>query len=335
MSGVLYFVDTREKAGLPRAIAVCHLKSIDLGTLCAYCRSWEKFADWCNSKSIGDGYININCICEFLKYLFDLKASYSALNVARSALSFFLDHKLKIGSDSHVQKLFKYFWKQRPSLPRYLVNWDVGKLLTLLKSWHPIQSLTLEQLTLKTVALVALTSSDRAQTLESIDIEHSHDSEEAIMFPIYSLLKGSKRNRPVRVVKCIKWEDPSLNVADYVVGYLNRTLKFRLRAVKKGLPKPRILFLSYYTGRPIRRATISKYLIKAMHLAGIDTDCFKAHSYRGIGPSIMNRKGCSPSKIMEQGDWRQAQTFNRFYNKEAENSPVDRLILEVTGKRRY
>ena len=118
-------------------------------------------------------------------------------------------------------------------MPRYLVSWDVGKLLTLLKSWHPIQSLTLEQLTLKTVALVALTSSDRAQTLESIDIEHSHDSEEAIMFPIYTLLKVSRRNHPVRIVKCVKWEDPSLNVADYVVGYLNRTLKGMLKGMLK------------------------------------------------------------------------------------------------------
>ena len=223
MSGVLYFILSREKAGLPRSIAVCHLKSIDLGTLCAYCRSWGKFADWCNKKSISDSLININIICQFLKYLFDLNSSYSALNVARSALSFFLDHKIKIGSDNHVQKLFKYFWKERPSLPRYLVSWDVGKLISLLKSWHPIQSLTLEQLTLKTVALVALTSSDRAQTLESIDIEHSHDSDEALMFPIYSLLKGSKRNRPVRVAK---WEDPSLNVSEYVVGYLKGSFKY-------------------------------------------------------------------------------------------------------------
>ena len=245
MSGVLYFIYSREKAGLPRSIAICHLKSVEIGTLCAYCRCWSKFADWCNTKQISDRDISINIICEFLLYLFNLKCSYSALNIERSALSFFLDHKLKIGSDSHISKLFKYFWKQRPALPRYLVSWDVGKLLALLKSWHPLQALTLEQLTLKTVALIALTSSDRAQTLESIDIEHSHDSEEAIMFPIYSLLKVSKTNRPVRVVKCIKWEDPRLNVADYVVGYLNKILKFRLQAVKKGLPKPNEKLYTY------------------------------------------------------------------------------------------
>ena len=245
-----------------------------------------------------------------------------------------MDHKFKVGSDPRVIKLFKFFWKARPALPRYYVTWDVGKLLALLQSWHPNSSLSLEILTYKTVAIVGVTSSDRAATLEAIDIEHSHDSPDALLFPIYSLLKGSKKNRPIRVVKCVKWEDPSLNVADCVTTYLNKTLRFCLRAVRRGLPKPKNLFLSYATGEPIRRATISKYLLKTMSLAGIDTTCYKAHSYRGIGPSIMSRKGASPAKIMEQGDWRNVSTFHRYYDRESEDSPAGQLILGVTGKRR-
>ena len=233
------------------------------------------------------------------------------------------------GSNNHVSRLFKYFWRQRPSLPRYLVTWDVSQLLTFLKSWHPIKDLTLEQLTLKTVALVAVTSSDRAQTLESIDINHSTLTNDAILFPIYTLLKGSKKNRPIRVVTCVKWKEAALNVADYVVGYLGRVFKFRMKAVRLGLPKPRQLFLSYYTGKPIRRNTIAKYLLKVMDLAGIDTTCFKAHSTCNVGPSLISRKGASPNQILAQGDWRQIETFNRFYNKESVNSPAGRLILEV------
>ena len=80
------------------------------------------------------------------------------------------------------------------------------------------------------MTIVAVTSSDRAQTLNSIDIEHSSLTADAIVFPIYSLLKGSKKKRPVRVVKCHKFKDPALNVSDYVTAYMNRTLKFR-RAV--------------------------------------------------------------------------------------------------------
>ena len=209
-------------------------------------------------RKIPDGNISVNYVGMYLLKLFNENFSYSSLNSVRSGLSFFLSHKFDLGSNAYISRLFKYFFKVRPSLPRYLVTWDVNKLLVFLKTWHPIAELTLEQLTLKTVTLVAVTSSDRAATLECIDIEHSALTDSAILFPIYTLLKGSRRNRPVHVVKCVKSADATLNVADYVTGYLNRTLKFRLRAVSRGLPKPRQLFLSYWTGKPVRKATIAK-----------------------------------------------------------------------------
>ena len=274
----------------------------------------------------------MNEIGLFLIHLFKDNFSYSSLNSARAALSFFLSHKLDIGSDVYISRLFRYFFKARPSQPRYLVSWDVSKLLLFLKSWHPPAELSLRLLTLKTVTLVAVTSSDRAQTLNSIDIEHSSLTEDAILFPIFTLLKGSKRNRPIRVVKCHKFSDPSLNVADYVAAYLNRTLQFRLRAVSLGLPKPRSLFLSYHTGKPVRTSTLSRYILTTMQLAGIDTQVFKAHSARGIFPSLMKRKGASASTIMQQGDWRNCSTFERFYSRESEDSVAGKLIREVIGK---
>ena len=130
------------------------------------------------------------------------------------------------------------------------------------------------------MVLIAITSSDRAQTIEAIDIEVSEITEEGIFFPIYTLIKCSKRNQPVRVVKCIRFDDPSLDVSDYVVTYLQKSLKYRLKAVSKGLPKPKQLFLSYCTGKPLRRASIAKYILEVLEMAGINTMCFKAHTTR-------------------------------------------------------
>ena len=67
------------------------------------------------------------------------------------------------------------------------MTWDVKSVLNFLASWHPPASLSFKQLTLKTLVLVAITSSDRAQTLEAIDIEHSEINHEGIFFPIYTL----------------------------------------------------------------------------------------------------------------------------------------------------
>ena len=278
--------------------------------------------------------MSIDIICQFLINLFNQNYSYSSLNTARSALSFFFSHKIDLGSNEDVSRLFKFFFRKRPSLPRYLVTWDVDKLLTFLKSWHPIQQLSLQQLTLKTVTLVAVCSSDRAATLESININHSELVEDGILFPIYKLLKGHRQNRPIRVVKCSKIDDPSLDVCSYVAGYLQRTYKFRLRAVANGGEKPTQLFLSYYNGKPIKKATISRYILMKLDCAGIDTSCFKAHSARNIVPSLMKRKGCSPNVILSQGDWANVTTFSKHYDKESEDSPAGRLIQGILGKRR-
>ena len=206
-------------------------------------------------------------------------------------------------------------------------------VLNFLRTWHPPSSLSDKQLTLKTIFLTAATSSDRAQSLQSIDVEHSEINHEGIFFPIYSLLKNSKKNRPVRVIKCVKFDIPSLDVADYVTHYMQRSLKHRIKAVEKGLPKPRQLFLSYSTGKPLRRATISKYILEVLSLAGINTSTFKAHTVRGALPSIQSARGASPHVILNQGHWRNLGTFKRFYERHADTSIEGRLITQVTRDR--
>ena len=57
-------------------------------------------------------------------------------------------------------------------------------------------------------------------------MEQSAVNHEGIFFPIYSLLKCSKQNKPVQVVKCIKFDEPALDVCDYTLAYMQRTLKF-------------------------------------------------------------------------------------------------------------
>ena len=39
-------------------------------------------------------------------------------------------------------------------MPRYLVTWDVGKLLNYLAQWHPAKDIFLKKLNLKTVPLI-------------------------------------------------------------------------------------------------------------------------------------------------------------------------------------
>ena len=111
--------------------------------------------------------------------MFNLGVRSGSLNTIRSALSFFTQNSsLDLGHNPLVARCFKSFYRIRPEFPRYMVTWDVGKVLRFLAAWHPPEDLTLKQLTLKTVTLIALTASDRAQTIHSMDIDNLHFDDE-------------------------------------------------------------------------------------------------------------------------------------------------------------
>ena len=196
--------------GISHALAVCGLNSINRKTLIAYQRCWSRFSDWFNKWSSSYSSVTVNDVCEFLLFLFNSKNSagrdYSsdALNAFRSALSFFLKLDIPdLGYKAPVTRLFSFFYKQRPCFPRYVVTWDVGTVLRFLASWHPPSSLTLRQLTLKSVALVALTASDRTQTLQALRVDRVSSSPQGLEFVVFDVLKTSKKGRPARVVKCV------------------------------------------------------------------------------------------------------------------------------------
>ena len=255
--------------------------------------------------------------------------SGDALNSHRSAISFFVKLDLpNLGSDPLITRLFSYFYRNRPSFPRYTVTWDVGKVLRFLATWHPPASLSIKQLTLKTVTLVALTTSDRAQTLQALRVDRVSSSPQGLEFVVFDVLKTSRRGRPARVVKCVSWDAPELDVANYVMSYIDRTLTFRCRAVRRGLAKPTQLFLSHSTGLPVARSTISRWVKEVMQLAGVDTATFLPGSTRGASVSAAARRGASLEQILNAGDWTQLGTYQRFYHRQVHDTPVGRLILE-------
>ena len=275
----------------------------------------------------------MNHVCTYLIHLFKLGISSGSLNSIRSALSFFTQNSsLDLGNHPMVARCFKSFYKMRPNFPRYVVTWDVGIVLRFLASWHPPEELSLKQLTLKTVTLIALTASDRAQTIHCIDIDHMHFGSKGLECHIPALLKHSRRGRPARTVLCVEWDAPELDVCNYVQIYLRKTFKFRLKAVRLGKKKPTQLFLSHRTGKPVERASISRWIREVLGLSGIDITTFSAHSTRSASASAAARCGASPQQIMKQGDWSNLGTYQRFYDRVPDDTPVGRLILSSQCK---
>ena len=106
-------------------------------------------------------------------------------------------------------------------------------MLKFLSKWHPKESLSLKQLTLKNVALVALTSSDRAQSLHALRVDQTLPSPEGLVFVIPSILQHSRRGSLDSKIVCMSWDTPELNVEDYVLFYMSKTLKYSPKSMEK------------------------------------------------------------------------------------------------------
>lgn len=269
----------------------------------------------------------MNVVCKFLLLLFSKGASASSINIARSALSLFLSYDFNIKEDSTVLRLFKYFYKERPSRPKYFVYWPVKDLLNYLSELHPPSALSLKQLTLKTLALVALTSSDRGQTIHAMNIENTALNDDGIQFVIFDRLKHTRRVHKPKIIKCISSDIPSLNVSDYVTSYMNKTFSLRAKYVAEGNEKPSQLFLSWATKRPVTKQTLSRWLRMTLKDAGIDSEQFGGHSYRGAGLSYAANQGASLSQIVSTGCWTNADTFKRFYFAPESTSEIGNIII--------
>lgn len=274
----------------------------------------------------------MNVVCKFLLLLFSKGASSSSINIARSALSLFLSYVFDFNGNPTVLRLFKFFYKERPLRPKYFVYWPVKQLLNYLSELHPPSALTLKQLTLKTLALIALTSSDRGQTIHAMNIEQTVLTDGGIQFIIFDRLKHTRRVHKPKTIKCISSEIPSLNVCDYVTTYMNKTFSLRAKHVAEGNEKPNQLFLSWATKKPVSKQTLSRWLKMTLKEAGIDSEQFGGHSYRGAGLSYAANHGASLSQIVSTGCWTNVETFKRFYFAPENNSEIGNIIINNMNK---
>lgn len=332
--GLAYYGESCEDKGLSTQTIKALINSISKSSLSSYLRYWGLFSKFSNKTGLLNK-VSIPVICDFLVDLYDQGASSSTLNIARSALSFFCSNTVNIKDNSAILRLFKYFYKQRPRQVKYLTYWPVSQLLNYLSDLHPAQNLSLKTLTLKTLALIALTSSDRGQTIHSMNIENSSTTDNGIDFVIFDRLKNTGKIHKPKVISCLSSDIDSLNVCDYVKEYMVRTLPIRLESTAKGFDEPTQLFLSWHTKKPVTRQTLARWLRMSLSDAGIDTNQFTAHSYRGAGLSHAFNHGASIDQIVAHGCWTNTETFKRHYFAPANGTPIANIILRDFEKSEY
>lgn len=224
----------------------------------------------------------------------------------------------RAGNHPLVVRFMKGVFNLRPPLPRYAATWDVQPVLRQLRSMHPLHSLSLKNLSLKLVMLMALTQAARVQTLHLLSIKGLCIEQDFIMVPLSGNIKQCRPQFNVRMVKFQAFhKDARLCVCGALRQYLDST-----REIRQGMGQESYsLFLSFIRPhKPVTRDTIARWLRKMLDLSGVDTTRFKAGSVRAAAASKAKASAVPINCIMEKAGWSRASTFAKFYDRQVDST---------------
>lgn len=249
-------------------------------------------------------------VLSYLQFLLNEGKSYSVINTHKSMLL----QTLKLLNNSwcenplYISRFMKGLFNKIPPCPRYKFSWDVSIVLQFLRKLFPLHDLTLKMLTLKAVALVSLAVAPRAQTLVAMSLDGLKVFEKKLTFSFKELIKTSKPGKSYQL-DLHHYVEEELCVMHTLLYYMEKTRQLR---------KSQKVFVSYCTYNCITTQTIARWLKEVLHLSGIDTSVFKAHSYRSAAASAAFNLGCSLSEVLKTADWTSAKNFHKFYLRKVE-----------------
>ena len=245
----------------------------------------KKWFEYCTDHKLDPVTAPTTSGAEFLADLFyKTKLEYSAMNTARSALSSLIEHThgLTFGNQPLIKHLLRGILKERPTLPRYTMTYDVDIVFRYLGSLPCPSDLSLMLLSQRLVTLLRILSGQRSQTLSMLSIDSYHQDDERCIFFATSLLKQS---RPKYHQKALEFraypENTSLCIVANLTEYLSRTSTLQ--------NKERKLLISYVKPhKAVTSATIARWVCAILQSSDIDIKSFSAHSTRAAATTKSN-----------------------------------------------
>lgn len=277
----------------------------------------QKWITFCIQRHIDAFTKDVSHILNFLNVLYDEGLTYSAINTARSAISAFLGvlDVDQIGSHPLVVRFMKGISQTRPTLPRYHCIWDVKDVLNMFRQQPLVEYLSLYDLTLRTVTLLALVSAQRGQSIHMLDINDMEVTSDQYIFHLHGHFKQARiGHEMLNIILPAFKDDIRICIVNTLSVYLRRTESLRSGSQ---------LFVS--TVKPhnaVSKDTIARWIKVTLRLAGIDVGIFKPHSTRAAATSAAHRQGAKIADILKVAGWSSEKTFAKFYDKPLENVDV-------------
>ena len=259
----------------------------------------------------------MNVIVDYIVELLDRGLEYRTINVVRSAISAYHDlvDGQEVGKHPLVKKAMRAVSNRKPVVSSFFdVTWDIDIVLDFLRP-QVLENLSLKDLTIRTVMLLAMVTISRASELVKMKINQCSEPGEKMSFFIKSR-KNSSNRKPTAPLQFFRFSEcPSLCPVESVVAYRNRTSSLREDGEDQ-------LFISYIKPhKAVTTVTIGRWIKQVLSLVGIDTSKFTGHSTRSASSSKARTKGATVNQIVQTGLWSGRSTWQKFYNKDIQVNP--------------
>ena len=248
-------------------------------------------------------------LCNFLAHLQGKGLSYSTIASHRASVGGFFDNFTKgnLSSSNIVTRFMKGLFRRNPPKPKYSSTWEVAKVLDYITTLGPNATLSLRDLTLKLVFLLAICSPRRVSEIRAFSLDSLQRESDRWTF----FLNYRNKNRSSGPAHRAQYEsflsNPILCPVQCLVDYIRATADNRTS---------QSLLLSYKTFKPVTTATIGRWVKLVLQLAGIEGH-FSAHSTRSASTSSAFKAGASLSDILQAACWsKKGSTFEKFYHKD-------------------
>lgn len=278
-------------------------------TMNQYNSAIQSWCQYCDENCFDFFNANTTQLIKYLTEKFSHGASYSTLNCHRSALSILLGHEITV--NDCVKRFFKGVYRLKPPAPKYNTTWDPNIVINYVADLFPNDSISLKELSFKTVTLLALASAQRMQTLSLIKINNIYFHEDKIQIKIEDLIKTSRPGscQPLITLPYIK-ENPKVCPALVLKSYINRTSSIR--------NAEEYLFISHQKPhKKVGTQTLSHWVKFTLEKSGIDITVYGSHSTRHASTSAAHRTGVNLEVIRKAAGWTESsRVFLKYYKKD-------------------
>ncbi|KAG0848661.1 hypothetical protein G6F17_011455 [Rhizopus arrhizus] len=288
----------------------------------AYDHGWNNWVKWCETQQPRCDPVEYNPlnVLQFLRHNQNFSSNH--LNTLRSSIasvfSILYPDKQQIAEQMVIKEFFAAKRKSEVKIPteQQLVTWDINILVEYVKTQlSPSETLSLEQLQLKTILLLCMATMWRPRSdigrLQHRDIILKED-ENGMTMRVHA---RTPKESQIKSIILGQNKEEELCPVRTTSKFLSLTTELR-----KDLPDDHTLFLTYIdspkVSTSVRPTTVANWIKTAMEAAGVDTNAFQAHSIRAASSTKAVELGHQIQDVKKHANWSlNSNTFEKYYYK--------------------